>query len=107
MLQASLFLITYDQSSLISPFNVRLMIQRRQTICFILNKTVLKGCVRAISLKSKTLSISAHHLLSKHNGPEFCCYKRHIWPFKLSPVVFFATDEKDGHGLAMDAKWIG
>ena len=73
MLQASLFLITYDQSFLKSSFNVRLMIQRSQTICIILNKTVLKGYVRAISLKSKTLSISAHHLNSKYNGPQVCC----------------------------------
>ena len=73
MLQASLFLITYDQSFSISPFNVRLMIQRSRTICIILNKTVSKGYVRAISLRSKTLSISAHRLNSKYNGPEVCC----------------------------------
>ena len=105
MLQASLLLIIYDQSSLISSFNVRLMITTavKQFVLF-LNKTVLKGLARAINLKSKTLSISAHHLNSKYNGPEICCSKLHIWPFKLSPVVFFATDDKDGHGLAMDAK---
>ena len=44
-----------------------------QTICITLNKTVLKGYVRAISLKSKTLSVTAHHLNSNYNGPEVCC----------------------------------
>ena len=70
--------------------------------CIISNKTVFKGYVRAISLKSKTLSISAHHLNSKYNRPEVCSLKLHIWPFKLSPVVFFATDDKDGHGLKLE-----
>ena len=108
MLQASLFLIIYDQSFLISSFNVRLTNffcfggegvlstflldnssfsvpppdnyctvpydhNSSQTICITLNKTVLKGYVRAISLKSKTLSVTAHHLNSNYNGPEVCC----------------------------------
>ena len=106
MLQASLFMISYDQPFLISPFNVRLMIQRSRTICIILNKTVwLKRLRQGYQFKKQNpFNLVRIIWIPNMLVPRFVVKNVIFGLLNCLLLSFFATDDKDGHGLAMDAK---